>query len=332
MIQAITSHLPPTELSNETLAGLYEGWTPERILEKTGIRRRFVSAPGECPSDLALLAAEKLFQKFDRGKVDFLLLCTQTPDYILPTTACVLQHRLGLSTACGALDFNLGCSGYVYGLAIAQSLIGAGMARHVLLLTAENYSRYIHPLDKSTRTIFGDGASATLLSADSRRKLHSFVFGTDGRGAAQIMVKTGAARFARSEQSGAEVKDASGNVRSEDCLFMNGPEIFNFTLKAVPELVRQVMERSQLSLEEVSCFVFHQANGFLLEHLRKKLRIPEEKFALCLENCGNTVSSTLPIALEMLINEGKIKPGDKILLAGFGVGLSWAGCILEWKD
>jgi 3-oxoacyl-[acyl-carrier-protein] synthase-3 len=332
MIQAIASHLPPNELSNEKLSELYEGWTPDRIFEKTGIRRRFVSAPDECPSDLAFHAAEKLFQKIDRNEVDFLILCTQTPDYFLPTTACVLQHRLRLSTACGALDFNLGCSGYVYGLAIAQSLIQAGTARRVLLLTAENYSRYIHPLDKSTRTIFGDGASATLLSADSPRKLHSFVFGTDGRGAGQIMVKTGAARFARSEQSRAEIKDASGNVRSDDCLFMNGPEIFNFTLKAVPELVRQVLERAKLPLEEIDSFVFHQANGFLLEHLRKKIGIPKEKFAICLENCGNTVSSTMPITLEMLLTEGKIKSGDRILLAGFGVGLSWAGCLLEWKD
>ncbi len=332
MIQAIASHLPAAELTNEKLAELYDGWTAEKIFEKTGIRRRFVAAPNECPSDLAFQAAEKLFQTADRAQVDFLLFCTQSPDYVMPTTACVLQHRLGLSTGCGALDFNLGCSGFIYGMGMAQSLIQSGIARCILLLTGECYSRHIHPLDKSTRTIFGDGASATLLRADSPRKLHSFVFGTDGGGADQIIIKTGAARFARTVGSRSETRDSSGNVRSDDCLFMNGPEVFNFTLKAVPALVRQVLERAKISLEQVDRFVFHQANGYMLEHLRRKIGIPKEKFALCLENCGNTVSSSIPITLETLLNQGTIKHGDRMLLIAFGVGFSWAGCILEWKD
>lgn len=328
MITKITCHRPDKVLSNEELAELYQGWSAEKILEKTGVRQRHVVSGGTCASDLAYAAATRLLDDESR-EIDWLLFCTQSPDFLLPTTACLLQHRLGLPTSCAAMDFNLGCSGYIYGLATADAFLRSGAASRVLLLTGDTYSRLIHPSDKSTRTIFGDAGTATLLNRDSGTKLHSFVLGTDGAGAMNLVVQTRGARHpAASEQ--AAVTDESGNLRDPNCLFMNGPEIFNFTLKAVPALVRRVLERADLTLDEVDLVVFHQANAFMLEHLRKKLAIPPEKFVVYLENCGNTVSSTIPLALEHVIASGRLRPGMKVMLAGFGVGYSWGGCILEW--
>lgn len=318
MIAAISSYLPETVLSNDEIARLGPDWTPESIFQKTGIRERRVVAPGEYTSDLAVRAAERLFQSHPRD-VDFLLLCTQSPDYLLPTTACLVQDRLGLNNACGALDFNLGCSGYIYGLALATGLLHAGLASRLLLLTADTYSRFLDPVDRGTRSIFGDGASATLLTANARQRLHSFVFGTDGSGASHLIARDSGLRAGESA-----ARPASG------CLFMNGPEVFNFTIHEVPRLIDTVLSRAGIAHGDVDLFVFHQANAFMLEHLRRKLGIPKEKFELCLELTGNTVSSTIPLALEGALAKGRIWPGARILLAGFGVGLSWAGCVLEW--
>lgn len=328
MIYQLASHLPKAVLNNAELAQLYPDWTAEKIFEKTGIRERHVVPEGVCASDLAFAAAERLFGRRTR-EADYLLFCTQTPDYLLPTTACLLQHRLGLPTTCAALDFNLGCSGYIYGLSLSNSLLQSGAAKKILLLTADTYTRLIHPQDKSTRTIFGDAGTATLLSKDSNARLHSFVLGSDGSGAEQLMVKASGARCPNADGLPTTIDD-SGNVHDPACLFMNGPEIFNFTLKAVPKLVHDVLERAKLSLVEVDLVVFHQANAFMLEHLRRKLGIPHEKFVLNLEYCGNTVSSTIPLALEHVIATGRLKSGMKVLLAGFGVGYSWGGCILEF--
>jgi 3-oxoacyl-[acyl-carrier-protein] synthase-3 len=329
MITTIAVHLPSEVLSNEQLAMLYPGWTADKIYEKTGIRERRVVAEGECASDLACAAAKKILRT-GANSVDYLLFCTQSPDYVLPTTACVLQHRLGLPTTCAALDFNLGCSGYIYGLSLATALLQSVQARSVLLLTADTYSRLIHPVDKSTRTIFGDAGTATLLDKKSKARLHSFVLGSDGSGAEQLIVKAGGSRYPVpvNQRSASEGSDPEHDPH---CLYMNGPEIFNFTIRAVPKLVNAVLEKAELSMDQVDLVVFHQANGFMLEHLRRKLAIPVEKFVVHIENCGNTVSSTIPLALENIIDSGRLKPGMKVLLVGFGVGYSWGGCILEWS-
>ncbi len=316
-------------MGNEDLAALFPDWTEAKIFEKTGIRQRRIVEENECASDLAYAAAEKLLAVGAKD-ADYLLFCTQSPDYLLPTTACVLQHRLKLSTSCAALDFNLGCSGYIYGLSLAAALLQSGQAKRVLLLTADTYSRLIDPADKSTRTIFGDAGTATLLDKESRARLHSFVLGSDGAGAEQLIVKAGGSRYPmRNDQRSAV--EGSDTAYDPHCLYMNGPEIFNFTIRAVPKLVKAVLEKAELSTDQVDLVVFHQANGFMLEHLRRKLAIPFEKFVVHLENCGNTVSSTIPLALENIIHSGRLKPGMKVLLVGFGVGYSWGGCILEWS-
>jgi 3-oxoacyl-[acyl-carrier-protein] synthase-3 len=328
-IAAIATHLPDTVLTNQDLAGLYPGWPAEKILEKTGIRERRICAPDETAVDLAERAAAKLLDADPglRDRIDFVILCTQAPDHILPTSACILQDRLGLPTHVGALDINLGCSGFVYGLSLATGLIASGAAATVLLLTADTYSKYIHPQDKSVRTLFGDGAAATLIEAtdDDRRTIGPFVFGTDGRGARELIVEAGGFRLPHSAETAIEQEDRSGNVRSRDNLYMNGAAVLNFTLREVPRTVTALFQKSGTSLADYDAVVLHQANKFMLDALQKKLDVPADKLVRCYETIGNTVSSTIPFALADMMAEGRCSHGMRLMIIGFGVGLSWAG-------
>jgi len=331
-IKAISSFLPSGTLTNEQLALEFGDWKADKIFEKTGIATRHIASRDECSSDLGVAAARQLFESdiCSPAEIDFLLFCTQSPDYFLPTTACLLQDRLELRTDCGAVDFNQGCSGFVYGLALAKSLVETGTATNVLLITAETYSKFINPQDRSVRTIFGDGAAATLVSSvESRDELIGpFIFGTDGRGACELIVPAGGMR--QSPASGTTVKIGdSESWRTDRDLYMNGPEIFNFTLRTVPRAMNQLLEKSGLGQEEIDYFILHQANKFMLERLRNKLKISPEKFWLDLRTGGNTVSSTIPIALESASKAGKIKTGDRVALIGFGVGYSWAATLMR---
>ncbi len=329
-VRAIEYHLPEGTLTNEELAEAFPGWTPEKIAAKTGIVQRRIAAPDECASDLAVAAARKLFAGgvCRPEEIDFLLLCTQSPDYFLPTTACILQDRLGLSTSAGALDFNLGCSGFVYGLSLAKGLVETGQAANVLLLTADTYSKYLHPDDRSVRPLFGDAAAATLVQGrrdppeGGRPWIGPFVFGTDGKGAENLIVQAGATRRPAQGQTAAAVPSA-------DHLYMNGPEIFTFALRVVPQAVKEVLARAEKTLDDVDLFVFHQANRYMLEHLREKLKIPAEKFVVALSHVGNTVSSTIPIALKDAVSQQPLPAGKLILLVGFGVGYSWSATLIR---
>ena len=328
----IAYYLPEATLSNDELAALYPGWTADKIQAKTGIRQRHVSAPDECASDLAAQAVKRLFAETacDPASIDFILLATQSPDYTLPTTACLLQHRLGLPQTAGALDFNLGCSAYVYGLALAKGLVASGVARKILLVMAETYSKRIHPMDKSVRTIFGDAAAVTQIDAAAAERIGQFVLGTDGSGAEHLIVPAGGARKRLAGAACPETTDESGNVRTEAHLFMNGPEIFTFTIATIPRLVRETLARNNLRQEEIDLFVFHQANQYMLDFLRKKIGIPENRFVVDLEDCGNTVSASIPIALRRSADKGILKKGDRVMLVGFGVGLSWGATVITW--
>ena len=334
-VRAIEYYLPERTETTADLSTEFPDWSVDKIEEKTGIRERHIAAANECSSDLGVAAARKLFDSgaCQPSEVDFLLLCTQSPDYYLPTTACLVQDRLGMPTSAGALDFNLGCSGFIYGLGLAQGLISSGQASNVLLLTAETYSKFINTGDRSVRTIFGDAAAATLLTAEDSQSplIGPFVYGTDGSGGPNLIVPTGGTRCPRTAESAAMATDDGGNVRSRDNLFMNGPEIFNFTLDAVPRSVDDVLCKAGLRREDVDLFVFHQANRYMLEHLRKRLKIPPEKFQVSMAHCGNTVSSTIPIALKHAVTGGRIGPGSLSMLVGFGVGYSWGATLLRWS-
>ncbi|AZB01060.1 ketoacyl-ACP synthase III [Chryseobacterium joostei] len=320
-VSKIEYYLPELVLTNEDLEKEFPEWSSERIQEKVGISQRHISAENETVLDLAVKSSEKLFESYDREKIDFILFCTQSPDYFLPTTACILQDKLELRKNIGAMDFNLGCSGFVYGLAFAKGLIAGGIAKSILLITSETYTKHINPKDKGNRSIFGDASASAIIEKAENGTDYKFCLGTDGSGAENLIVKKGAFRT-----------DFELNPENEfepENLYMNGPEIFNFTIENIPGLVKETMEVNGLTMDDIDHFVFHQANSFMLNYLRKKTKIPAEKFYIDMEKTGNTVSATIPIALKNMMDKGMLKEGDKILVAGFGVGYSWGATILE---
>ena len=222
----------------------------------------------------------------------------------------------------------MGCSGFIYGLAITKGLINSGIANNVLLVTSETYSKHLHPKDKANRTIFGDGAAAIVIEKSPEENIFEFSLGTDGSGFKNLIVPNGGLRNCY-DSTAKEVEDDSGSIRTSNNLFMNGPEIFNFTIEAVPKLVTDVFEKNSLSLEDIDYVIFHQANKYMIEYLRKKIAIPKDKFYNNLLDTGNTVSTTIPIALKKCIEEKTIKKGDKVLLVGFGVGYSYGATIIS---
>jgi 3-oxoacyl-[acyl-carrier-protein] synthase-3 len=316
---SIGTYLPNKVLTNSDLE--YLGWSAKKIFLKTGIKERHVTENNETALDLAQKASENLFTKYkiDREEVDYILYCTQSPDYNLPNNVSILHQRLSLRNDIASLEYNQGCSGYIYGLSLAKALITSNLANKVLLVTSDTYTKYIDNDDRANKTIFGDGATATLLTSNEVEKFGEFIFGTDGKGSSNLCINNSGLSKTKLTEEGFENK-----------LFMNGSEIFNFTLEAVPESIEKVLEKNNLNFEDIDYFLFHQANNFMLEHLRKKLNIPEEKFPKFIENTGNTVSSTIPLMMNDLNEKQTLQKGDKILLIGFGVGYSWGTTIVEY--
>lgn len=321
-IRAVAGYLPPTVEKNDMST---------RAAQALGIQERHTASPGQAASDLAVLAAENLFRKYPQAKegIDFVLLCTQQPDYPLPSTACLVADRLGLPKSVGALDYNLGCSGYVYGLALAKGLVETGLAKHLLLLTSSLYAGQVSQADDATRPVFGDGASATLIEAvDSDHPLlDAFVFGTDGAGAKSIIQEVGGSRLPFRTTPLETIEDDHGSHTRAD-IFMDGQEVMLFTLREVPPLVEGVLKKAGLSREELDYAVFHQPNKFMLDYVQRKCKLQQVPFFNDVQFTGNTVSASIPLGLESIIgkNEGEL---SHVLLAGYGVGLSWAGCMAD---
>ncbi len=305
----IATHFPKEKITNKDLNERFQEWTPEKILSKTGIRNRAQSSEGETAADLAVLAAEKVFKisGIKKEQIDMLIFITQTQNQCLPTSACEIHNSLGLKKECGAFDVNQGCTGYIYGLCLANNLINDKSIKYVLLLTGDTYTKIIDPNNASVATLFGDGASATIIGElEAKESIGNFEFGTDGSKA--NLLKCDFAGFRKS-------------INQWDPLFMDGANIMSFTLSEVPKAIELYLEKHDLDLQYFDNVILHQANKFILERLYKKLNITD-KGIIDLENCGNTVSSSIPIALEKFVNN-KNKKDIKILLVGFGVGLSW---------
>lgn len=329
-IKGISYYLPEKVMTNVELVREFPEWSVDKVAKKVGVYSRHLAAENETAGDMAEKAARKLFEEYgiSPNDIDFVLLCTQSSDYFLPSTACILQDRLGIPTSAGALDYNLGCSGCIYGLAMAKGLVAGGIAKNVLLLTAETYNKYLHPSDKSNRSIFGDGAAACLISTEGIAEIGDFCLGTDGSGAKHLIVETGAAKHKAA--TGKETTDDDGHVRREDFLYMDGSAIFNFTLDAVPTMMKEVLGKNKMEKDNVDYYVFHQANKFMLNTIRKVCVLPKDKFYVNLEQTGNTVSSTVMIGLKQCLEAGTIHEGMKVMVAGFGVGLSWGGTVLKF--
>lgn len=327
-IKAIEFHFPENQVTNSDLQRDFPDYDFGKFEDKVGIKTRYWVHEDETAIDLAVKACEKLFKRIDKEYVDYIIYCTQSPEFFLPTSACILQDKLGLRTDIGAFDYNLGCSGYVYGISLAKALIESKQCANVLLVTSETYSKYIHAGDKSNRAIFGDAATATLICDSDEKSLGEFLFGTDGSGAEKLIVRNGAGR--NPFDNNACVKSyGSENTYTDNNLYMNGPEIFTFTADYIPKFTRKVLEKNKIDISNVDYFVFHQANAFMLDFLRKRIKADNDKFYIDLANGGNTVSNTIPIAIKRLASTLPIEDNMKVLIVGFGVGLSWAGGLIE---
>lgn len=302
-----------------------------RLTKKTGIISRHICADNEVASDLALRAAEKLLKNIDKGAIDYLLLCTQSPDYYLPTTACILQDKLGLPTSVGAFDYNLGCSGYIYGLSMAKGLIESGQTQNILLLTAETYSKYINPKDNTVYPLFGDAATATLVSgfAESEDGLSGFVVGTNGAGYNNLIVPVGGMKERFQNVKLIETTDEYGNYRTNYNLYMHGSAISDFVLEVVPDTVDKILAKTKMEKQDVDYYVFHQANKFMLQFLQMKCGLLNHPFWNDVKEYGNTVSCSIPIALADMMQANRGKNIRKVMSIGFGVGLSWGGCVID---
>jgi len=327
ILKAIEYVYPKQKITNSDLSVQFPDYDFSKFEEKVGIKNRYWVQDGETALDLAIEACEKLFNKIDKSSIDFILYCTQSPEYFLPTTACILQNKLELKKNVGALDFNLGCSGFAYGVGLAKALIKSGQAKNVLLVTAETYSKYLHPNDRSNRAIFGDAAAATLISFSEEEQIGDFIFGTDGSGYDKLIVKNGCSRFPFDANAN-EIIYGTNNVFTDNHLYMNGPEVFNFTNEVIPDFTKEVLAKNNISIENVDQFVFHQANAFMLHFMRKRLKVDKEKFYIDLEDGGNTVSCTIPIALKNY-SQKHVFENQKVVIVGFGVGLSWSGGLIE---
>lgn len=327
-IKSLEYYLPKKVVSNKDLEEQFQKWNSDKIEKKLGISERHVVDENETAFDLAYNAAKKVLKDYDKGKIDFLILCTQSPDYFLPTTSCVLQDKLELKTNIGSFDFNLGCSGYIYGLAISKGLIISGIAKSILLIMSETYTKHIHTKDLANRTIFGDGAAATIVEYCDKEHIFEFELGTDGSGMNNLIVQNGAMKNPITPDI-EDITNENSDFSNANYLHMNGPEIFNFTIEAVPVAVSNVLKKNNITLDDIDYVIFHQANKYMIDFLRKKISIPEDKFFSDMLETANTVSATIPIGLKKAMIDNKINHGDKILLCGFGVGYSWGATIIE---
>ncbi len=319
-IKGIACAVPDNIKKSEEYNEIFGAENVQKFINMTGVKTRYVALPEQCTSDLCYAAAKNLLNKlaWEPSSIDALILITQTPDYSVPATACVLQHRLGLSEDCLAFDVNLGCSGYVYGIWLASIMISTQDINRVLLLVGDTSNFGINQNDSATAMIFGDGGTATALER-SEGKSFKYFLKTKGSGFKNIIVPAGHAR-SRSK------KDLQN---SDYELVMNGSEIFSFTITDIPRTLKRFMSQYDITNDDVDKFVFHQANLFILKHLARKLGVPMEKLAVSIDRYGNTSGESIPLTLVDLFGSDQSNGSVKLLLCGFGVGLSWGGIYLE---
>ena len=313
-INSLEYYLPEKIITNQYLNEIC-GIDPDFLENKIGIKNRHIAQENESIADMSVKAGELLFEKSDIKKedIDLLLLCTQHGDYKLPTTACVIQDKLGLPTSCAAFDMNLGCSGFVYSLGIAGNFIKTGQMKNALVIMADQYSKSIDYNDKNTASLFGDAAAAILLSASEKNNgIVDIVYGTDGSHYDKLIIYNSGIKK---------------NPEKPSYLYMDGREIFKFSTRVVPNSVHQLLERNNLQKSDIKYFVFHQANQYMLNETKSRLELTDEQMVIDMKDYGNTVSSTIPIAYKNLLKNNKLQQGDKIVFCGFGVGLSWASCL-----
>lgn len=329
-VSGLACAVPENRVDLEGLSAQVGTKKAEQISKSVGIDSRPIAPPGLCASDLCFCAAEKLLDEMEwsRDSIEALIFVTQTPDHKVPATACILQNRLGLSASCISFDVNLGCSGYVYGLSIVSQFIACGSIKRALVLVGDTISHLVSEQDASTVALFGDAGTATALQRNSKASPMSFSLGTDGSGAEHLIVPAGMHRSPSTPDTIVRKEDSAGNLRSEEELYMDGAQVFSFTLSKIPILVKQTLAAADWTMEDLDGVVMHQANHFMLSHLAKKLKIPAEKFVIAMKEYGNTSCASIPLAICSSLSPGISSQQLNLLLVGFGVGWSWGAVTL----
>ncbi len=331
-ITDIAVYLPERVVSNAELHKEHPLWEIDLVATRSGVESRRIAGADETALDLAFAACGVLFDRHPeaRERIDALIFCTQTADHIMPPNSSLLHERLRLRDAVFAFDITLACSGFVYGLGIAQGLIDSGIARGVLFVTSDTYSKLIHPKDRSARVLFGDGAAVSLLEpGDAQHGMRDLIYGTSGKGYDCFWIPAGGCRIRRSDATAAPEPERNGSTRTLENIHMNGMGVLSFVNSKVPKQVRALLERNRLSVHDIDLFVFHQASALALDALERALKIPPAKVYRNLSIIGNTVSASIPIALRGALDAGRARPGDLVVLCGFGVGLSWASALVR---
>lgn len=333
-ISGLAAAVPGNIIDNYKYTTYFDAESVKDVVDKIGIKERRIADKDTCASDLCFAAAEKLLtdMNIDRTEIDLLIFVSQTPDYKMPATSIILQHRLNLSNSAIAFDINMGCSGFIYGLSTVYSYMQQHGFRKALLLDGETRSKVYSPKDRNTAFLFGDAGVAALIEKDEKYEESIFSLNSDGSRADLIMIHAGGYRNPSSIETLKEkVIDEHGNIRSDEQAYMNGPDVFNFLIREVPKDVKNTLEYAETDKESIDYFVFHQANDYINSYLAKKLKLDKDKIPMSIEKFGNTSSVSIPLTIATELQD-KLDEKRKVLLCGFGVGLSWATAILNFKN
>lgn len=329
-IEHISSYLPNNIFSNEEFFELFPEMKSNNYVTKIGVEQRVISSEGETASDMAIAAAKKLFEetKIDPQDIDFLIFSSTDMDYYMPATSCYIHNQLGLLSTCGTIDLTHGCSAYVYALSVAKGMIETNGLKKILVLNSNTLTKKLHPKDKASRFVFGDGAAATLVTYSEEQKIGNCSFGTDSVNWQKIILRDGGERNPLTENSCIDYTDDYGNTTNNAKFYMDGTSVFLFSIKRVPALVKEVLEKNKIGIDDVDVFIFHQANEYIINTIATKLNLPPQKVYVNLKSIGNTVGASIPIAYAQAKAEGKIVAGNKVLLVGFGVGFSLSASLV----
>ena len=331
IIKSIEYYLPETVVTNDDLQKENPDWNLEKVVEKSGVHQRHIAGKNETAYDLSVKACDKLFQSNDKNDIDGIIYCTQSPDYIMPSNSFLLHNYLNLKDNVFAFDFNHACTGYIYGLAMAEAFFKSGMAKQILLVTADTYSKYINKKDRSTRVLFGDGAAATIVQeSNSRKGIIDIDLGSSGSGYDKFWIPAGGSRLPKSSRTSVVIKDDRGNKRTQNDIELDGLGVLSFINSVVPKQINRLLEKNNIDKTDVNQFIFHQASKMTLDSIMRLMKLNKEQVFINIRNIGNTVSASIPIAIKDAIEQDKIDIDSTVILSGFGVGLSYGVILIEF--
>jgi len=331
IIQDIAYAFPDNCVTNDDYQRENPEWNMEKLSPKTGVYSRYIAGSEDTAFTLSVKACDKLFEKFDKNTIDTVIFCTQSPDYIMPPNAYLIHSHYNLPQQVIAFDITQACSGYIYGLLLSKSMIISGTSKNILLINADTYSRYINAKDRSTRVLFGDGASASLItSTNEDNGIIDFEIASSGKEFKNFYIPGGAGKIPYAQSDHTLKDDGNGNFRTDNDIHMNGLGVLSFFKTVVPRQIKHLLLKNNLDLNDINLFVFHQASQIAVDSIAAILKVDQGKVYKNIQTVGNLVSASIPVALKMALDEKKIRKGDYILLSGFGVGLSWGTCLIKY--